>query len=120
MSKKLESIQDIVFLSQEKKLYAYLIQQINKDFAFANIHTTIDENSTPNQLIISLQKIVLNLLQERFSDCLNLLYRIDISEEQIKQLELEETDTIMLSKKISFLILKRIWEKVWFRNIYSK
>jgi len=53
-------------------------------------------------------------LQEKFNDYLNLLYIVDVSEEKIKQLD--GSDAIQLSEQVTFLILKREWQKVWFKN----
>jgi len=47
---------------------------------------------------------------------LNLLYIIDVSEDQIKILD--GFDRIQLAEQVSFLILKREWQKVWFRKFY--
>ena len=57
------------------------------------------------------------LISEKFSDYLNLLYIIDVPEMQVKQLD--GSDTLVLSEQVAFLILKREWQKVWFRNKYS-
>ncbi|MBC7641800.1 MAG: hypothetical protein H7174_05590, partial [Flavobacterium sp.] len=45
---------------------------------------------------------------------LNLLYIIDVPEDQIKKLD--GSDIEELSAQVAFLILKREWMKVWFRN----
>jgi hypothetical protein len=45
---------------------------------------------------------------------LNLLYIIDVSEEEVKKLD--GSDISILSGQVSFLILKREWQKVWFRS----
>jgi len=47
---------------------------------------------------------------------LNLLYIIDVSEEEIKKLD--GTDLVKLSEEVTFLVLKREWQKVWFRANY--
>jgi hypothetical protein len=39
-----------------------------------------------------------------------------VPEENIKQLD--GSDTVELSEQIAFLVLKREWMKVWFRNHY--
>jgi len=43
-----------------------------------------------------------------------LLYIVDVAEDQIKKLD--GSDLVELSEQVSFLILKREWQKVWFRN----
>jgi hypothetical protein len=60
---------------------------------------------------------VYNLIQEKFTDYLNLLYIIDVSEDKVK--ELDGSDTLQLAEQVTFLILKREWQKVWFKSQYS-
>ena len=64
-----------------------------------------------------LHETVYNLIQEKFTEYLNLLYIIDVPENQVKALD--GSDTLKLSEDVSFLILKREWQKVWFKNKYS-
>ena len=98
-------------------LYNKLIQQLNKDFLYANIDLGFDEDILPTSLKILLQDTVYKLIQEKFTDYLNLLYIIDVPEDQIKALD--GNDTLQLSEDVTFLILKREWQKVWFRQQYS-
>ena len=48
-------------------------------------------------------KLVYKLIQEKFTDYLNLLYIIDVPEKQVKALDGE--DIVKLSEDVSFLIL---------------
>ena len=84
---------------------------------YANIDLGFDEQVLPSSLKLLLQETVYKLIHEKFADYLNLLYIIDVSEEKIK--ELDGSDTLQLSEDVTFLILKREWQKVWFRNKYS-
>ena len=54
---------------------------------------------------------------DRFTDYLNVLYIVDVSEKSIK--EIQAIDPIEIADQVSFLILKREYQKVWFRNKYS-
>lgn len=98
-------------------LYQKLVKQLNKDFLYANIDLDFDEDILPSSLKFLLHETVYKLVQEKFSDYLNLLYIIDVPEHQIKALD--GTDTLEMSEQVAFLILKREWQKVWFRNKYS-
>ena len=80
----------------------------------ANLDLDLHEAILPSSLKLLLQETVYNLIQEKFADYLNLLYIVDVSEEKIKALNGE--DVLKLSEEVSFLILKREWQKVWFRN----
>ena len=63
-----------------------------------------------------MQEKIYKLIQYKFAEYLNLLYIIDVSEEQIKKLD--GSDLVELSEQVAFLVLKREWQKVWFRNKY--
>jgi len=61
-----------------------------------------------------LHEKVYRLIQYKFAEYLNLLYIIDVAENEIKKLD--GSDLVALSEQVAFLILKREWQKVWFRN----
>ena len=114
----LQTIQDVLDESVKTELYQKLIQQLNKDFLLANIYFEVVNDISPNALKVVLHETAYKLIQTNFSDYLNLLYIIDVSEKQIKQLD--GSDTLKLSEQVAFLILKREWQKVWFKNKYSQ
>ena len=99
-----------------ENLYLKLIEQINKDFNLANEPIDFPLSTSPEELKIQLHEKVYRLIQYKFAEYLNLLYIIDVSEEQIKKLD--GSDLVCLAEEVSFLILKREWMKVWFRNKY--
>lgn len=103
--------------ANQLNLYQKLVLQLNKDFLYANIDLDFDPEILPTSLKLLLHETVYKLIQEKFAEYLNLLYIIDVSEEVIKQLD--GSDTLQLADQVSFLILKREWQKVWFRNEYS-
>ncbi len=98
-------------------LYKKLVFQLNKDFLLANIDLDFHEAVLPSSLKLILHETIYKLIQEKFMEYLNLLYIIDVSEKQVKALDGE--DTLKLSEEVTFLILKREWQKVWFRHTYS-
>lgn len=100
--------------AQKESLYVKLIEQLEKDFTLANQIIDIKEDSLPFELKMELQNRVYNLIQHKFTEYLNLLYVIDVPEKEIKALT--SIDLVELSEQIAFLILKREWQKVWFRN----
>jgi len=107
---------DLVAEANKLDLYNKLIIQLNKDFLLANIDLDFDESILPSSLKLMLHETVYKLIQEKFADYLNLLYIIDVSEKQVK--ELDGSDVLKLSEDVAFLILKREWQKVWFRYKY--
>ena len=108
---------DLLISEAEKEaLYLKLIEQMNKDFNLANEAIDFPMSISPAELKLQLHEKIYRLIQYKFAEYLNLLYIIDVSEEQIKQLD--GSDLVILAEKVSFLILKREWQKVWFRNKY--
>ncbi len=110
---------DVILLLNEvveKNLYQKLIHQLNKDFKLSNIDEEYDENISPEKLKRALHGLMFMLINEKFAEYLNLLYIIDVPESKIKNLN--GSDVAILSEQVAFLILKREWQKVWFRNQY--
>ena len=95
-------------------LYSKLIQQLNKDLLYANINLEFDDEVLPSSLKLLLHETIYKLVQEKFTDYLNLLYIVDVSEEKIRQLD--GTDVLQMSDQVTFLILKREWQKVYYRS----
>ncbi|MEY2631178.1 MAG: hypothetical protein RLZZ469_2076 [Bacteroidota bacterium] len=102
--------------AEKENLYAKLIEQLNKDFNFANEAVDFPQSTTPYELKVQLHEKIYRLIQYKYTELLNLLYIIDVPEENIKQLQ--GMDTAELSEQIAYLILRREWMKVWFRNRY--
>ena len=99
-----------------ENLYLKLVEQINKDFNLANEGIDFPMSIAPEELKIQLHEKIYRLIQYKFAEYLNLLYIIDVPENEIKQLD--GSDIVELAGQVSFLILKREWQKVWFRNKY--
>ena len=100
--------------AESENLYLKLIEQINKDFNLANEAIDFPLSTKPNELKIQLHEKIYRMIQYKFAEYLNLLYIIDVAEDQIKKLD--GSDISELSGQVAFLILKREWQKVWFRN----
>ena len=106
---------DLLLSEAEKEnLYSKLIEQLNKDFNFANEPIDFPQSTSPHELKVQLHEKIYRLIQYKFAEYLNLLYIIDVPEETVKQLD--GSDLVELSEQVAFLILKREWMKVWFRN----
>jgi hypothetical protein len=102
--------------AESESLYLKLIEQINKDFNLANEGIDFPMSVSPEELKIQLHEKIYRMIQYKFAEYLNLLYIIDVSEDQIKKLD--GSDLVILAEDVAFLILKREWQKVWFRNKY--
>ncbi len=98
-------------------LYNDLVNQLNKDFEVIGTDVNFLATENPLDLFEFLQEVITQLLEKHFEIFLNLLYRIDINEHEIKTIiDKMETDT---EQQITFIILKREWKKVWFKKNYS-
>jgi hypothetical protein len=103
--------------AEKEKLYVNLIIQMNKDFNLANEAVDFPLSLSPDELKIQLHEKIYRLIQHKFAEYLNLLYIIDVSEDEIKKLD--GSDLVFLAEEVAFLILKREWQKVWFKNYYK-
>jgi len=102
--------------ASNENLYFNLIEQINKDFNLANESIDLPQDIQPEELKSALHEKIYRLIQYKFAEYLNLLYIVDVPEDQIKKLD--GSDIAELAKQVTFLVLKREWMKVWFRNKY--
>jgi len=103
--------------AEKENLYLKLIEQLNKDFNLANDAVDFPKSTSPEELKIQLHEKVYRLIQYRFAEYLNLLYIIDVPENDVKSLD--GSDIAELSRQVAFLILRREWQKVWFRNKFA-
>ena len=103
--------------AQKEALYLKLVEQLNKDFNLANEGVDFPMSISPDELKIQLHEKIYRLIQYKFAEYLNLLYVIDVSEDEVKKLD--GSDLVILAEDVAFLILKREWQKVWFRNKYK-
>lgn len=110
------SVSELLWEAEKEKLYLKLIEQINKDFNLANEPIDFHHSTKPDELKIQLHEKIYRLIQYKFAEYLNLLYIIDVPEDQVKKLD--GSDISELAEQVSFLVLKREWMKVWFRNKY--
>lgn len=111
------TFEDLMAEAATLDLYQKFILQLNKDLLYANIDLEFDKETLPTSLKLVFHEMVFGLIQNKFSDYLNLLYIVDVSELKIKALN--GNDTLKLSEEVTFLILQRVWQKVWYKAKYS-
>ncbi len=112
-----QTFDSLIDEAMQHKLYTELVKQLNKDLLLANIPVHFNLSVLPARLKLLLHETVYKLIQDKFADYLNLLYIADVSEKEVKALN--GNDVLALSEAVSFLILKREWQKVWFKNKYK-
>ena len=108
----LELIQNL----EIENLYLKLIEQLNKDFQLSNLNFSFEETISPIELKEKFSAILLNLISNNYDDYLNFLYRVDVSEKEL--LKIKETDLTSIVNQITFLVLKREYQKVWLKRNY--
>ena len=114
--KNLLTSEEIITQSEGLQLYKKLVLQLNTDLNRANVDALFIKNISPSELKLKLSDVIHNLLLNNYPEYLNLLYIVDVSEEKIKNIEANSTQEI--SEQITYLILLREWQKVWFKNNY--
>ncbi|SDQ24843.1 hypothetical protein [Flagellimonas zhangzhouensis] len=102
---------------QKEQLYQKLLQQLQKDFELANVSVEIPSDISPTELKSLLHEKIYLLIVEKFPEYLNLLYVVDISEQAVKNIP--PSDVVDISAEVCFLLLKREWQKVWYKAKYS-
>ncbi|MBS4039367.1 MAG: hypothetical protein KGZ81_02080 [Flavobacteriales bacterium] len=117
MSWELQHLSELEKQVQQENLLEALIVQTNKDFQFANHPLDLSLQATPEQIIQVVHQKVYDLLQYQFTEYLNLLYIVDVPEAQVKSIT--ANDMVEISEQVTFLLIKRIWQKVYLRKHYS-
>ncbi|MEC7262866.1 MAG: hypothetical protein VXW38_03935 [Bacteroidota bacterium] len=102
---------------QREQLYKKLLLQLKKDFDLANVPIQITMDVKPAELKSLLHEKIYFLIVEKFSEYLNLLYVVDISENEVKKIA--PSDAVDVAGEVAFLLLKREWQKVWYKAKYS-
>ncbi|MBQ4818811.1 hypothetical protein [Aquimarina sp. MMG016] len=115
MSKEynLVSIQKFVDKLSGSDLYPQFLLQIQKDLNRSGIDYNI-KNSKPKDLFREIQSLLVEKLQYSFNEYVSFLYAVDVSENEVRKGNLEDIQDI--AEYATYLILKREWQKVWYRN----
>ena len=105
------SIQNNLFLQETA-------QQLEKDFLMIGINFDIDTPVSDYRYLFSFTYHLVNTLNEQNpKKVLNLLYRIDLSEEKVKE-EMLKTE-LSFTEMLSEMIVKREIKKVLIKNYFS-
>jgi hypothetical protein len=116
MIPKAHSSDSLLVIVSENGLYPDLLSQIKKDFELSGLSISINKNISVDELLLDLYKQIRQLIEINFSGYLQLLYRVDVPENMMQSPEVQYIDEF--SKKATFLILNREWEKVYYRANY--
>ncbi|MDD3721229.1 MAG: hypothetical protein PHW92_01905 [Lutibacter sp.] len=113
-----KNTEELLHLIECENLYEHLIEQLNKDFQLANVTVSFEIAILPVQLKKQLFEVLLNLITKQYDDYLNLLYRIDVPESELAKLKQDNLTTNI--EEITYLVLKREYQKVWFKHNFDK
>ncbi|UMB59979.1 hypothetical protein MHL31_12950 [Lutibacter sp. A80] len=102
---------------ETENLELKLIEQLNKDFRLSGISKIFDVTSSFENLKDELSLTLLNLIQFKYDDYLNLIYRIDLSEKELAIITNRNLTDVV--NQLVFLILKREFQKIWFKQYYK-
>ena len=110
---KLSGIEDLIVQDCFLEAFTDIRLQLQKDVYRSGISYTFTKKDL-HSFIIELRLMLRGLLNDSFSDFVNLLYAVDVSENKIR------FDTVKKSEEILEiaigLLIKREWDKVRFRN----
>ena len=91
-----------------------LIQQIVKDADLAGAVFNCPKDISAKQFILKIYDFILELMTSDFGTYLNFLYRVDLSEKTL--LSVTDTEPKRIAEQVTLMVLKREWQKVWFRS----
>ncbi|WP_435261414.1 hypothetical protein [Tenacibaculum sp. nBUS_03] len=118
MSTPIQNSTDLLSNIKSNKLYNDLINQLNKDLSLTGNNLHFSQDYVPLTLKKKLQAKIKELIINDFDLFTSLLYRIDVSENDIQKIE--STNIDLYAQNITFLILKRTWKKVLFKDQYRE
>lgn len=96
--------------------YAPFIEQVKKDFEFSGQPLAIDNNTTSNDLVKVVYHKIQYLLKYNFDTYLQLLYRVDVSE---NLMSFDNMNSDIIAQKATFYILQREWQKILLRKKFT-
>lgn len=112
----LEAVQYLEKNVNSQVLFVQLIEQLQKDFLMAAQLEVFVHINSAQELVADLQRQLLRLVETDVSKFSSLLYRIDVSEAVVDELQLRGLNLEEYLRELTFIILKREWLKVCFRN----
>ena len=113
-----KTVSELMLVVSKDNLINSIIQQLNKDFHLCNLNINYELDLTASLLFEKLVIDVHELFTDQYDDYLNLMYRMDISEQAL--LQIIDGNSTYVSEQISFLILKRAYQKVWLKSNFRK
>ena len=109
---------DLLDYARKSGRLSLLLSQLQKDYERANIPFPLKQEQTGDgeigEVLQSLRESLYMLLMEHFDQYLNLMYAADVPEREFRAVQV--TDVVEVASQVSFILLKREWKKIEFRN----
>lgn len=96
------------------KLIQPMVEQIKKDARLSGLDFDCSTDISATELFQTVYTFLLHLIINDFGGYLNFLYRADLSEKDLKSIPQVQPKEI--AKEVTILLLKREWQKVYFRS----
>lgn len=108
---------DLLNLSRLQELYGRLVAQLQKDYLRAGLEIELSKEMSPEILKQVIQKSIWQLYRQQFDAYLQLMYIIDVPEREL--VLLQQIPETSLAEELTFLLLKREFQKVSLKSRYS-
>ncbi|MCA0933211.1 hypothetical protein LCM02_12165 [Lutimonas saemankumensis] len=99
---------------ESSNLISSLIEQVKKDARLSGLDFKCLTSISAEELVKVVYKFLLDLIINDFGAYLNFLYRVDISEKDLKSIDQIQPHEI--AKEVTILLLKREWQKVYLKS----
>ena len=114
---KIQHTDLLLAVIQKENLFDKLVKQVKKDLELIGIINYFKEKPNPTDFFNSFKELIVHLIDNQFEIFLHLLYRMDIDENKIRWIIAESQ--VDIYDKITFIILKREWQKVWYKENFN-
>lgn len=101
-------------LKEQQNLFELLVQQVERDFRLSVDEDIAFDASTPLEIVQQIQALLERIATLSPAKLSTLLYRIDVAEKEVRALE--EGNVFDYFQQLTYLIVKREFQKVYFRN----
>lgn len=110
-------MKDIAHYYKNTEIVSETAKQIIKDFQLFDMEISFSGNieTAYEELHSKITPFIKNLADKNYNAFLNFLYRIDISEQKIRKINIRESS---FEAEIAHLIIRREMEKVVLRKFY--
>lgn len=112
-----QQLSDIISAPEKHaEIWEQLILQLNKDLALVGLtEIELQTNITPDELWQGLNPIFSDLIHQKTSSFIHLLYRIDIHENEIQRLMANDD----FLDRLIHRVVERSYQKMYWRSVYK-